>query len=155
MIIIKKIITENSEILFIVLSLSLSPFCSYIPFSILWFFLLVFALVFASIQSQPNFFTFQSNEQSKHQGYWAVFGQAWTSWRVTNRRLSWSLYQSSCQRWYQSTSLSRLFRGYGELRTTLDFSPIWKVAHLLLLVWPPKPWRERLQDLDWQWQHSE
>ena len=56
MIIIKQFITENSEILFIVLSLSLSLSCSYIPFSILWFFLLVFALVFASIQSQSNFF---------------------------------------------------------------------------------------------------
>ena len=58
MIIIKQIITENSEILFIVLSLSLSLFCSYIPFSILWFFLPVFALVFASIQSQWNFFNY-------------------------------------------------------------------------------------------------
>ena len=61
MIIIKQIITENSETLFIVLSLSL---CSSIPFSILWFFLLTFALVFASIQSQSNFFISNYNNFS-------------------------------------------------------------------------------------------
>ena len=53
MIIIKQIITKNSEILFIVLSLS---FVLISPFLFSGSFFLFFALVFASIQSQSNFF---------------------------------------------------------------------------------------------------